>query len=136
MIQVNGYTSAEIQVRATVSGQKVRKWAKVHKWSISKIGSVNIYNTQDVDDFFTARLRRKLMKAAGWTKAGKLIWSDTWDRNCPKCEGFAVEKPAKQGEAQSEQWLTGEVDLYCEYCGLIPQDGLENESGSMVACPD
>lgn len=123
MIQVNGYTSAEIQVRASVSGQKVRWWGKKYEWSITKIGNVNLYDSSDVDAFFTARLRRELMKAAGWTKARKPIWSDTWDRDCPKCEGFAVERPAKPGEEQTEQWLGGEVDLFCVNCGLIPQEG-------------
>ncbi len=123
MIQVNGYTSAEIQVRATVSGQKVRKWAKVHKWSVTKIGATNIYNTSEVDAFFAARLRRDLMQAAGWTGSAKLIWGDTWDRDCPKCEGFAIERPAKPREARSEEWLAGEIDLFCRNCGLIPQEG-------------
>ncbi len=55
----------------------------------------------------------------------KLIWDDTWDRNCPKCGGFAVERPAKPGEAQSQEWLAGEVDLFCINCGLMPQEGKE-----------
>ncbi len=121
MITVNGYTSAEIQTRVKVSGAKVRKWAQVYNWSFVKVGPAKVYDTSDVDAFFAARLRRDLMQAAGWTGSAELIWSDTWDIDCPKCEGFAVEKPAKPGQAQSQEWLAGQIEIYCNNCGLMPQ---------------
>ena len=122
MIQINGYSTKEIQARAGVTRDAVSKWAKEYEWSVSKIGNANIYDASDVDAFFPARLRRNLMQAAGWTKSAKLIWSDTWDRDC-ECGGFAVERPAKIGEEQTEKWLAGEIDLICVNCGLMPQKG-------------
>ena len=121
MIQVNGYTSAEVQTRAGVSYQTVHAWSRQHAWSVTRVGNANIYDAQDVDAFFAARLRRELMQAAGWTKSAELIWDDLYDRDCPKCEGFAVEKPAKPDETQAVEWLAGEVEVYCEHCGLAPQ---------------
>ncbi len=121
MIQVTGYTTKDIMARAGITRDAVSKWGRQYAWGVTKIGTTNVYNTQDVDDFFAARLRRDLMKAAGWTKADKLIWSDTWDRECPKCGSFAVERPAKPGEVQSQEWLAGDVEIHYKHCGLMPQ---------------
>ena len=133
MVTVSGYTIWEIRNRAGVSGAKVRQWAKQYTWPFTRIGLVKIYHPQDVDDFFAARLRRDLMKAAGWTGSAKLIWSDTWDMDCPRCEGFAVEKPAKPGETQTAEWLSGEVDICCVNCGLMPQKVKRLPAGAQLA---
>ncbi len=118
MITVNGYTAKEIMDRSGVTRDAVSKWAKEYKWASTKIGNTNVYSAFDVDAFFTARLRRDIMQKARWTTSAKLIWLYTWDVDCPECPAFAVKRPVKPGEEQ-----TGEAEIYCENCGLIPPKG-------------
>lgn len=118
MIKIEGYSTKEIQARANVTRDAVSKWARKYKWTVSKIGNANIYDRQDVDKFLAARLRRKLMQAAGWIDTNTLIQADDRDAQCPRCGGFAVGKPDK---VEAKEW----VEVYCENCGLMPQEGKE-----------
>lgn len=111
MNRIIGYTIREIAKSESVSESLVRLWARKYKWSIAhKLGRTIIFDQDSVTDFFVARKRRDLMCQAGWSdgKPGQgLIWDDSRDTECPRCEGFAIEK------------CPSELPVFCENCGLI-----------------
>jgi hypothetical protein len=120
MIKIAGYTSREIQQATGASQQQVSAWARTpgHRWQVvATLGRTKVYAQDDVADFFQARKRRNLLRRAGWSDGRQgqgLIWYDDLDRECPRCGGFAIEKPATREELDGSEWLP----IFCENCGL------------------
>lgn len=117
-MEISGYTTREIAEREGVSERLVRLWTRNYKWQIiATLGRTKVYAQDDVADFFQARKRRDLLRRAGWSdgRPGQgLVWYDDLDQECPKCGGFAIEKPPTTPEEAQET-----PPLFCEKCGLV-----------------